>query len=383
VTYPADTLVSVRPLASRRAPRPGLDRSETAYAWPPALLAAPVGKPLVYLDMNHWIYLARAATGHAGGERYQEALDALRGAAGRLVIPLASVHYMEMEGNRNAAQRLDVAGVMEELSGFACVMPRSDILTVEIDAALAQLLGTPRRFREAQLLGWGVLQAWGMRGGLTVHSPEEGDITARARQSWPGGPTAFDAWSRGADLELTRSVLRGPTDKDVEDMRSRGWDPSVARRIAEDRARSEQELATQLDAKPQLRREQLRDAVSSRYLAIELIDVLVEALHAQGLTLDELVTDDIDTARRFTDSMPSGDTWISLLTAAHRNPEARWWPNDIFDFDALSVAIPYCDVVVTDRHACTLANAARLPARLGTTIIATLDELVPVLNDLL
>lgn len=80
--------------------------------------------------------------------------------------------------------------------------------------------------------------------------------------------------------------------------------------------------------------------------------------------------------------MPSGDTWISLLTGAHRNPQSQWRPNDIFDFDALSVAIPYCDVVVTDRHACRLANAARLPDRLDTKVIATLDELVPILDDL-
>jgi hypothetical protein len=110
----------------------------------------------VYLDLNHWIYLAQAATGHARGRRYREALDALRQAAGRVVIPLASVHYMEMEGNRNAAQRADVANVMEELSGFVCVMPRSSILRVEIDAALAQIVGTPNRVGNAPLLGWGV-----------------------------------------------------------------------------------------------------------------------------------------------------------------------------------------------------------------------------------
>jgi len=102
----------------------------------------------VYLDMNHWVYLAQAATGHASGRRYQEALATLRQAAGRVVIPLASVHYMEMEGNRNAAQRPDVASLMEELSGFDCVMPRSSILRVEIDAALARLVGTPYRFPE-------------------------------------------------------------------------------------------------------------------------------------------------------------------------------------------------------------------------------------------
>jgi hypothetical protein len=164
-------------------------------------------------------------------------------------------------------------------------------------------------------------------------------------------------------------------------MRARGWDPTVARRIAEDRAQSERELAQRLIAEPEYR-DRVRDVVSARYMAVELIDVLKEAVDAHGLDLAEIV-DDIDTARRLTDSMPSGDAWISLLTAVHRNPQSRWQPNDIFDFDALSVAIPYCDIVVTDRHACRLANSARLPSRLGTKVIPTLDQLVPALDGML
>jgi hypothetical protein len=362
--------------------RPGLDCPPTQYAWPPSLLRSKGEVPLVYLDMNQWIYLAQAATGHANGKRYQKALDALRQSAGRVMIPLASVHYMELEGNRHAARRSDLATLMEELSGFVCVLPRSSIAQVELDAALAQFLGTSYRFSEAPLLGWGVLQALGRRGGLTVHSEDEGDVTSRVRQDWPGGPAAFDAWSRDRDLQLTRAVLRGPmSETDVAEMRARGWDPTVARRIAEDRAQSERELVHRLVAEPEYRG-RLRDVVSARYLALELVDVLKEAVEARGLDLAELI-DDIDEARQLTDSTPSGDAWISMLTAAHRNPESPWRPNDIFDFDALSVAIPYCDVVVTDRHACSLANAARLPNRLGTKVIATLDELVPALESLL
>jgi hypothetical protein len=377
-TYSVSTLVTMPAIASRRALRPGLDRPQTQYVWAPSLLRSKGDKPLVYLDMNHWIYLAQAATGHADGERYQKALDTLREAAGHVVIPLASVHYMEIEGNRDAARRLDLARLMEELSGFACVLPRSSIMRVELDAVLAQLLGTPSRFSSAPLLGWGVLQAFGRRGGLTVHRDEEGDITAQARQEWPGGPAAFDAWSRDADLHVTRAVLRGPADEEVADMRARGWDPTVARRTAEDRTQSERELAQRLIAKPEYR-DRIRDVVSGRYLAFELLDVFKGAVEAHGLDLAEFA-DDVDAARQLTDSMPSGDAWISLLTAAHRNPQGRWQRNDIFDFDALSVAIPYCDVVVTDRHACSLANAARLPARLGTTVIATLDEMVMALE---
>ncbi len=115
---------------------------------------------------------------------------------------------------------------------------------------------------------------------------------------------------------------------------------------------------------------------------LELINALKETGEAHGRDLvPEFHQDPHSTSAFRLES--SADTWISLLTAAHRNPQSQWRPNDIFDFDALSVAIPYCDVVVTDRHACRLANAARLPDRLGTKVIATLDGLVAALADLL
>ncbi len=371
-------------VASRRALRPGLDRPQTQYAWPSSLLRSEGDRPLVYLDMNQWIYLAQAATGHTNGKRYEKALEALRSAGGSVVIPLASAHYMEVDGIRDAGRRSNLARLMEELSGFVCVMPRSSVMRVELDAALAQLLGTPSLFPRAPLLGLGALQAFGRRGGLTVHSEEEGDVTARVRQEWPGGPAAYDAFSHAADLQVTRDVLRGPTgEQEVAEMRARGWDPTVARQIAEDRAQGERELAQRLVANPEYR-DRVRDVVAGRYLAFELVNAFQEACNAHrrvGLVAE--LTENIDRARRLTDSMPSADAWISLLTAAHRNPQSRWEPNDIFDFDALSVAIPYCDVVVTDRHACSLANAARLPQRLGTKVIPTLDQLVPALDGML
>jgi len=64
----------------------------------------------------------------------------------------------------------------------------------------------PTGFLNARLLGWGVLQAFGRRGGLSVHSADEGDVTARTRQDWPGGPAAFDAWSGAPAYALHHRV---------------------------------------------------------------------------------------------------------------------------------------------------------------------------------
>ncbi len=102
------------------------------------------------------------------------------------------------------------------------------------------------------------MQALGRRGGLTVHSEDEGDVTARVRQEWPGGPAAFDAWSRDGDLQLTRAVLRGPTGQDVADMHARGWDPSSPA----ESPRNERELAQRLITEPEYR-DRVRDIVSA------------------------------------------------------------------------------------------------------------------------
>lgn len=119
--------------------------------------------------------------------------------------------------------------------------------------------------------------------------------------------------------------------------------------------------------------------MAARYLALEIHTALNEASSQRGIDFPALFSDP-DAARHFTDSMPSADVWITLLTARHRNPQTRWTANDIYDADALSVAVPYCDFVATERHAAHLLHAADLPKRTATTVVTTLDELVAAIT---
>jgi hypothetical protein len=61
-----------------------------------------------------------------------------------------------------------------------------------------------------------------------------------------------------------------------------------------------------------------------------------------------------------------------------RNPQFKWTSNDIFDIDALSVAVAYCDVVVTDKQAADALRRGRFPERLGSQVFTKLDELADV-----
>jgi hypothetical protein len=257
--------------------RPGRDRSATSYLWPQSLLRPPVGVCAVYLDLNHWIALAKANTGHRDGQRHRAVLETIRRADDRFLFPLSSVHYMEMAGIRDPRQRQDVATAMEEISGFTCLIANSVVMRCEIEAVVAQRAGRPERLTPIPLLGRGVLRAFGKRGGLQIRS-DQGDVTNATRQSWPGGPAAFDAWREDAERQLDRAVLRGPTDAEAPALRASGWDPTVARRVATERAAQEREQAARLAAEPRWRRGRLRDVVAARYLAIEATPMLRESL---------------------------------------------------------------------------------------------------------
>ncbi len=360
---------------------PGVRRSETEYAWPQALVRPSPDIRLVYLDLNHWISLAMAATGHPDGDRHRDALDVLRQAqsSGRFVFPLSATHYMEMAGITDPRRRFDVAAVMEELSGFASLVSRSTVMRLEVEAALdATAKPRPQAYAPVPVLGQGVLHAFGRRGGLRIDSPE-GDVTDAVRLAWPHGPEQFDRWRLDAERRLDRSVLRGPTDAKAPALQAEGWDPTAARRTASERATQEREQAARLAADPRWRRGRLRDVVSARYVIIEIRQMLDEALAARGLELEDVWTGR-EPARQFVDSMPSGDVCVSLTTAAHQNPQTKWTANDVFDTDALSVAVPYCDVVVTEHHACHTLQVAGAPARLGTDVLATLTELMAVVQ---
>jgi hypothetical protein len=363
---------------------PGVHRSDVPYVWPPLLFRPSFEQKIVYLDMNHWIYLAQAAIGHRSGARHEPALAAVRRAkaSGRFTFVLSSAHHMEMEGIANPRQRRHVADVMEELTEFRALLSRAVIMRLEVEAALDEL-AAPRAaplYPPLTLIGNGIFHALGLRGGLRIRSADGTDITDSARLEWPDGPEAFDLWQANAELLLERSVLRGPTDEEAPSLRAQGWRPEVTRQVAEDRAAEEQAQAERFTIEEgRWRRGRTRDVVAGRHMAFELNEMIAEGLAARGCELME-VFDEVTKSRRFTDSMPSSDVAITLLTARHRNAHTQWVTNDIFDIDALSVAVPYCDIVVTEQHACHVLRGAHADQRANTRLFTTLGELAELID---
>jgi hypothetical protein len=176
-------------------------------------------------------------------------------------------------------------------------------------------------------------------------------------------------------------VLAGPSDDEVEQLRAYGWNPEAVQQVAENRAAEERAQVARLNADPRWRRGRLRDVVMAREVIIELFEALNEALEARGRDFSDVWTDR-EAACEIPSAMPSTDVAVTLKAAAHRNPHKGWQRNDIYDIDALSVAVPYCDIVVTEKHAHYVLQAERIPSRMNTILLWRLGDLLRQLRDL-
>lgn len=355
----------------------GRRRSDTDYRWPRSLLLPHRPPQLVYLDLNHWISLAKAHSGHPTGQSHRAILDTCVDAVatGRAVFPISDSVIFEITRIGRYRQRRDLQEVIEAVSGYRVITARDVISTHEIAAMLDELVGpNPRPINTMRYLDWGVARAFGMVGGFKVRDRDGNDVTAEARASHEGGPEAWDRLLMQAELDLQRKLLSGPTQEEEPAMRELGWRPRPAEETDNQRVQQERDQVKVLDADPHWRRGRLRDVVSAREILIEVNESLHRGFRERGADIDQ-VFDTPETMRRAMDSMPSFDVAVSIKTAYHRDPNHNWTSNDIHDIDALGSAVPYCDIVVTDKAVATTVKQSGVADRLDCTVVSRLTEL--------
>jgi hypothetical protein len=357
--------------------RDGADRSDVPYVWPQTLRLAVRPPKVVYLDLNHWVSLAKAWAGRDDGRQWAQSLAACLDAAqqGRAVFPLSDTIYHEVSKIRQHRQRRDLREVIESVSRYQVVTSRSVVSSHEIEALLDRLVGpNPHPISAMDYLDWGVARAFGMVGGFTVKSQGGEDVTAEVRSSYLEGPDAFDRFFAQAEWDLNRMVIEGPSAEDEPKLRELGWDPTRGFEIPQRRAAQEIDQVARFDNDPRWRRGRIRDVVAAREVAYEINEALFRGVSERGASLEDVFVQRDETRRAF-DSMPSFDVAVSLKTEYHRDSTYRWTPNDIHDIDALGSTLPYCDIVVTDRSAAAHAQRAGLPERLSTLVLTRIVDL--------
>lgn len=349
--------------------------------WPTNLQLPPELPATVYLDMNHWIYLSKAAKWLPAGVQYRGALEACRAArtAGKAVFVLAAAHYQEMTKIESPRQRRDLADLMEELSGLTTLLSRQTLIRLEIEELLDHRLGpVPCVLPRQDLLGIGVGHAFGTNVRFSLRNTRDGSDATEAGRAMMGAE-AFDEMMATINLEVERGLLRGPEDDEIPDLVRYGYVGGTVEQVAQRRADQENEQAARHAGTPWARGVKLTDVVLAREAAVELLDTLLEALLRRGHSgIGVLVSEKAD-ARGLIQSMPISSVAALLKAEQHRNPTRPWKSNDVFDIDALSLAVPYCDIVVTEKNRWHHLRTAKVDEQMNTVVLRRLDDLVPLL----
>ena len=371
----------------------GRDRADLPYAIPSNLRIPDLR--LVYLDLNHWINLSKCKSGHRDGQRYREAFDACAAAVdrGSTLFPISLSTMMEINAIRDPQRRRWLRHTIEQLSRFRAVLPRAVTAALEFEQVLANRLDRIG-IRTAPIDFVGVGAGWsaGMSIAPSVVDGQGRDVTTEVLPSLRPELLPF-LDPEFVSYILTGMTIEGPANPSEEaDLRERGWNPQALTDMMDNRMQLESQFAKDLSeyidtdlSSVDWRKGRLRDLVSARELFHETNETFAAVLVQQDLTFEDVfdkseTTSAIRHNRRVTDAMPTFDVAVTLKASYHRNRNHPWTRNDIFDIDAMSTVLPYCDVVVTDKEMTSHVDRTNLAARLDTKVISSLDGLVEQLT---
>jgi hypothetical protein len=306
----------------------------------------------VYLDQNKWIDLSRALHGEPEGDRYRDVLTIAGAAAkdGHASFPLSSGHVFETWKARRAEMRQPLAQVMAALSRNHAIAPPWQIVPAELDRAFQRRFGRPFTVLPLQPFGFGMRHRSG-DAALDLDS----EVRCAVLEANPGlTDVELTAW-------LDTMLLVGPPE----------------------------DLPTSDISQPPLglaqgyRDEEALPKRSARALAARMLINLGDPFH-EAQVRARVATDDVLglQAEGLTDFMldlPSQAGVLELHWLLHDNPENKWAANDLVDITYLSLAVAYCDVVVTEKKWTHLFNRTDLPARFDTRVFNDLTDLTEIL----
>lgn len=124
---------------------------------------------------------------------------------------------------------------------------------------------------------------------------------------------------------------------------------------------------------------ELRNLLTEGALAGKIHDLLVE-LDVDRAKFDAWLSSD-EQLLALTDATPGIDVMATLMLERDRNRDHRTHRNDGKDFSFLNVALPYANIVVTERSWAHLATSSALTAKYGTVVTGDASELPELLRD--
>ncbi|MGW2785933.1 hypothetical protein ACWC3X_32565 [Streptomyces populi] len=340
-------------------------------------------RPSVYLDQWVWVRLAAASIGEPREPSDLRVLDAVQQASqAGVLFPLSATHYQETARVTHPRQRADLARTMASVSHFRSLCSERILLRHQFLEAMHLSFGRPT-FRPQAPQPLGIGAGWALNGKRLV--PQ---LRGSSGPIDPASHPEMADFLRKAAQYTEYQLLAGPQDADVPKLHQLGYRPEEVERANQSRVDWETFYADLLADDP-ISRPELRVRVQAREIIHEhqkLLNGLFAEYHLDLLRAAGVDPDRPKASRRrmvaFADRIPSVRIAVDLKVELFRNAARNWTLNTVHDIDAVSLAVPYCHVVVPDRDIADLMDRSKAGLRNGTSVLRGLHDLPDVLAGL-
>lgn len=309
------------------------------------------GRPVVYLDQNHWSTLVNSVMDPARVHKKQELQPAGRllelARNGRIILPLSGGHMVETAKMFDPAKRMAMAVTM-------------------MQASMGWQMRHPLAVRRQEI--------------RRVVSSEFGPYPSQIDDVFTLEPYAlFPALGKSSDgsetdLDLLVNCITSPmvTFDTLLDPDRRELAPPSAWVDANQELTS---LAETL-ALPSKKKRQF----SLVHALADFEDEFSEAAKASNVSLQTMGDWIIRDIEKVFSSMPSTGCYVDVAAAKHGNRMTRWKPNDLFDMNYLSCAAGYADYLVGEKATVELLRQSSSRAERALSLHSSLSALLPGLE---
>ena len=316
----------------------------------------------VYFDQWVWIELARAYYGFS--TKYEKECNQVIKASNKGVIfPLSINHLIETHKRQNIDSRNRLAKFMLMVSKGNTILPWVFIKKPEIKNVINSFLNIPPEDLSSFVFGKGIPK---LVGGIPELIPKSPNSKL---------PTEEELTKINNFLFSEQSVSLAFLDENIS--------KTYAEKQQED-----EELAIKLEKLREKNyiiknKKKKRDIEDVKYLIDMIMNPFLEEIFRLQQNPQEFLSKYFKKREDFENllkNIPTLHVFHELNYARNINSSRPIKSNDIYDLGALSIAIPYCDIVVTERQWTNICKDKMLDKKNNTTITYKIEDLNELLN---
>lgn len=319
---------------------------------------------IIYLDQNKWIDLARTVLEQNGTEKYEEVKNYIMTKIENeeWVFPLSIIHHLETMSRLDNSSRIKLAKVMGNISNNYSITPYMYIDKVEFKNSIYKKHNIDTIDLKDKVITKDFFRAAGLDGNsLDLTGIQDNEMKERmldfANKFLEDNNLFLLIMSQEPDKELVTQMEKDK-EKNIE----------LYEKIRE-------------DIKEIPKQDQYKVFIGKEYMS-RFGETLIELVHELGITKEELIPEETfetpESTLEFLESVPCFDVMTKLTFQIMKNFNRPFHRNDFNDIAFLATAIPYCDVVITEKSWKHHIEQTQLNNKYSTEVYKDINSLLNI-----